>query len=372
MYKMEEKFLRRALDLAEKSRGFTSPNPVVGALLERNGKILSEGWHKKAGSSHAEITALKSFKGRLKGVCMYVSLEPCCFVGKTGACTEAILEAGVEKVIVGMKDPNPLVSGKGVKLLRQSGVEVEVLRANTVLAKDIRAVNQPYIKYVTKGLPYVVVKAGMSVDGKIALKDRKSRSITSDLARRDARVLRSEFDAVLVGNGTVDADDCELAAHGKFRKKSLLRVVVDRRLSLRLGRKVFRDQNVLVACTDMASLANQARFRRAGFEFKSYGERKINIELLLKDLARRGVTSLFVEGGSTIHGLFHDAALKNGLLVDKFVFYIDNRIIGGRKSLPVIGGMGVSKLDEALELSSVEYRLLDSRTMIVEYLANQY
>ena len=358
--------MQKALKLAKKGLGLTSPNPCVGASIVKGGHIVAEGWHKKAGAEHAEIVAINSLMKKsglittdldsslFHNATLYVTLEPCCHSGKTGPCVEAIVRAGFRKVCVGMKDPSKKVNGKGIKFLRKNGIAVELLKAGTNLAMEIRDLNKPFIKMETVGLPYLVMKAGISLDGKIATACGDSQWITGEKARKDAYIERSKCDAVLVGTNTVKADDPELAAHGKYKKKNILRVVVDRKLRLSLGSKIFRDKNVFVACTDLASKKARDSFEKAGVEFKSFGEDEVSIKRLMRYLAKRGVQSVFVEGGGITHGSIFDASLKDKDLLDEVLFYVAPMVIGGANSLPVIGGEGACKLSKALKFQEME------------------
>jgi len=324
-----EKFMRRAMELAANGIGFTSPNPVVGAVVVKEGEIVAEGWHKKAGNDHAEIIAIKNLSVDAADCELYVTLEPCSHHGKTGPCAKAIVEAGFKKVYIGMLDPFPEVNGRGVEFLRLHGVEVEICDEKNDLVKDIHMLNQPFLKYVKTGLPYIVLKAGMSLDGAIATKTGDSKWITSEDARIDARLERSRCDAVLVGSGTVLADNCELAAHGIYSDKKLLRVVIGQDVDLSKDLKIFRDENVLVESAPVG--------------------KRVDLKALLRKLAEMGVRTVFVEGGSSVHGAFVDAAL-----VDKAIFYMAPRLIGGAESYSVVGGAGAKNLTDSLELESFD------------------
>ena len=337
-----DKYLIKALELAAKGAGFVSPNPCVGCVIVKNGKVIGEGWHKKAGSDHAEIVAMKSVKSgsMLKGAEMYVTLSPCCSHGKTPPCSDAIVEAGIGKVFVGTEDLSNKRNRGGVKYLRKNGVEVDVLDRKSKLAGEILHSNQPFIKTMKTGIPYITLKAGMSLDGKIATKTGVSKWITSGVSRRDAKSERKKCDAVLVGAGTVIADNPSL---------DKLRVIIDGRLRVNLKSKVFRDKNVFVACSDLVSKKNMGEFEKAGIEFKSFGKKNCSIKSLMRYLAKRGVNHVFVEGGSQVNGEFYDAGL-----IDRVLFYVAPKIFGG-EALPVIGGKGVSKLDGLEELKNVQY-----------------
>ena len=346
--------MQKAFELAKRGEGFTSPNPCVGAVIVKNGKIIGEGCHKKAGGDHAEIVAFKSATASVRGADLYVTLEPCCHVGKTGPCTDAIVKFGIKKVFIGMKDPFAEVNGQGIKILEKNGILVESLDPGNELALNIRKINQPFLKSIECGLPYLTLKAGMSLDGKIATYSRESKWITGDKSREDAYVERGKYDAIVVGSGTVSSDDPELKNHGLYKGKKILRVVINEKLDLGLKYKTFADESVLVVCTDNVAEKNKNRFRKAGVEFKSFGRKNVSVEKLLKFLAGRGVQSVLVEGGSHTHGMFYDAALRNKKLLDKVMFYIAPKIIGGEKALSVIGGVGIKKLSEAKDALEIE------------------
>lgn len=355
--------MKRAIELARNGQGFTSPNPCVGAVVVKGDEIVAEGWHKKAGEDHAEIIAIKEIM-RKSGIVsvdvepalfhnatLYVTLEPCSHEGKTPSCAKAIVAAGFKKVCIGMKDPFLKVNGKGIKYLKKCGVDVELCKVNSLLVKEIASLNQPFIKWVKEEMPYVTLKAGMTLDAKIATEGGDSKWITSDSARRDAKIERSICDAILVGSGTVSADDPTLGTAGKYSAKPLLRVIVDSKLNLDLASKVFRDEHVLVACSDAASIKNKNKFKKAGVEFKSFGKTQVSFTRLLKFLAKRGVQNLFVEGGSSIHGAFFDDGL-----VDRVLFYVAPKLLGGKNSKPVIGGIGMEKISRAVDLNDLEVK----------------
>lgn len=361
--------MRRALELAEKGRGFTSPNPTVGAVIVKGGAIIAEGYHRRAGEDHAEIVAMRALMAKsgirsvdidpalFRNAELYVTLEPCAHQGKTPACARTIAAVGFRKVYIGMRDPFAKVNGRGIQILQKAGIEVELVRSGTVLAAEIRALNQPFIKWAKTGLPYVTLKAGMSLDGKIATCAGDSQWITGEKARKDAYMERSLCDAVIVGAGTVAADDPELAVKGKYSAKRLLRVVVDGKLSLGLQHKVFRNEDVLVACCDGASLKNRKKFKSAGVEVKSFGRSEVSFEKLLKYLGGRGVQSVFVEGGSKLNGTLFDQSLKRRELLDRVLFYIAPSLIGGSSSLPVIGGSGVEKVARMIDFDEEQFEL---------------
>jgi len=361
---MNDIFMRRAVELAQQGVGFTSPNPSVGAVIVKGDQVIAEGWHRRAGDSHAEIEAIQSVMSQsgivsvdiepalFRNATLYVTLEPCAHHGKTPPCVDALVKADFGKVVVGMKDPFKAVNGKGIKFLRENGLDVEVYRVDSPVSREVRAINQPFIKWATTGIPYIIMKAGISLDGKVATENLDSKWITSDAAREDARIERSRCDAVLVGAGTVLADDPELAAHGEFSDKKLLRVIVDSELILNPDLKVFRDQNVLVACSDLAKRERIELYRSSGIAVKSFGRDRVALDKMFLFLGEIGIQSVFVEGGSRIHGSLHDLALKNSNFLDEVIFYIAPRIIGSSKALSVVNGKGVEKLSTSKDFVS--------------------
>ncbi len=341
---MEAIFFEKAISLAENGLGKTSPNPVVGAVLVRNGRIIGEGWHKVAGGDHAEIVAIKSVKNKklLKGAVLYVTLEPCSHYGKTPPCTKAILEAGISEVYIGMKDPNKKVCGRGASFLRKNGVKVAFLSTKSSIYSDLITLNLPFIKWTKKSLPFVTLKSAITLDGKIATESGESKWITSFEARKDAKRLRSMHDVVLVGAGTVFKDNPTL--------KSKLRVIIDPNLDLPFAKNVFRDGDVFVACCETAPKSRFEAYKAAGFECKSFGKKRVSVKSLLGYLAQRGVLSVFVEGGSAVNGSFFDAYLKNSAVLDRIVFYMAPKLLGGKHSLPSIGGIGVKRIKNAVDI----------------------
>lgn len=363
---MNHLFMKRAIELAKKGLGHVSPNPCVGALIVKGGKIVAEGWHKKFGEAHAEIVAIKDLM-RKSGILtmeidpslfenadLYLTLEPCCHYGKTLPCVKALIKANFKKIVIGMKDPFKKVNGKGIKYLKQNNINVEVCKLNTALSNEIRSLNQPFIKWAEKGLPYVIMKAGISLDGKIATSNNESKWITSEKSRRDAKNERSLCDCVMIGAGTVLKDDSELSPNNKFKNKTLLRVVLDPALSLPFDRKMFRDENVIVFYTNKASKKNIEKFKKAGIFIKYFKDNKSVVKQGLKFLAKKGIQSVFVEGGGGVYGSIYDSFLKNKEFLDKVIFYISPKIIGGKNALSVIGGNGLDKLSKVKELKNIQ------------------
>jgi len=289
----DERFMRRALALARRGVGKTSPNPAVGAVLVRGGRIVGEGWHKRAGKAHAEINALRGVNAR--GATLYVTLEPCCTHGRTPPCTDAIIAAGIRRVVVAATDPNPKHSGRGLRLLRRAGIRVEA----GLLAEEAAALNAAFNKWITTGLPLVIAKAALSLDGKMSTRTGDSKWITSEAARREAHKLRAGVDAIMVGGNTVIKDDPRLTLRHGVRGKQPCRVVVGR-------------------CPRTAKVFTDAHGNRT-LHFTTR-----NLRAVLLKLGRLGITSVLIEGGPTLLGVAFDAGL-----VDKVAFFFAPKVIAG-------------------------------------------
>ncbi|AEG14827.1 riboflavin biosynthesis protein RibD [Desulfofundulus kuznetsovii DSM 6115] len=347
---LDEYYMQMALDLARRALGRTSPNPMVGAVLVKDGQVIGRGYHARAGTPHAEIHALNEAGEQAAGATLYVTLEPCCHRGRTGPCTEAILDAGVKRVVAAMTDPNPLVAGRGLERLRQAGVEVTV----GVMEEEARKLNEVFVKYITTRRPFVVLKAAMSLDGKIATRTGESRWITGPRARLAVHRLRDRYDAILVGVNTVLKDNPSLTTRISGENgKDPVRIIVDSLARTPPDARVITQQSpapTIVAVTERAPVQNLRRLEEAGAQVlvvPGPGLR-VDLEVLMKELARREITSVLVEGGGEIHASF----LKSRL-VDKVVWFISPLIIGGRQAPGPVGGEGPARLAEAVRLKDV-------------------
>lgn len=359
--------MTKALLEAEKGLGFTSPNPAVGAVIVKNNKIIGLGYHQKTGLAHAEIIAIQSVKNKqkIKGAELYVTLEPCCHQGKTPPCVEMIKKVGIKKIYVGLKDPSKKVNGKGIKFLLKHNIGVELLDSKSDLVKKISELNGSFIKYEKIKLPYVIIKVAASLDGKIATKTGDSKWITNYEARKNARLERSLCDAILVGSGTVKVDNPELAPHGKYKNKKLLRIIIDNNLTTSIKSKVYRDKNVLVCTTNLASKQNQNKFTKNSIKLQVFKTKsKIKVIELLKYLSSIGVQKLFVEGGSEVHGLFMDAQKRNSNIIDKIIIYLAPKIIGGHQAKVAIGGEGVNNVLSSLKVINFDYKKIGDNLKI--------
>ena len=356
--------LREAVELAARGRGSVRPNPMVGAVVARGTQVIGRGHHRRAGGAHAEILALRRAGAGARGATLYVNLEPCAHHGRTPPCVDAILAAGIRRVVASMVDPDPRVHGRGFAALRRAGVQV--LRG--LLQAEARLLNEAYLTYVRHGRPFVLLKGGMSLDGRIATRTGASRWITSGRSRREARGLRWEHDAILVGVGTILADDPELLALRRSRPKpDLLRVVVDSGLRTpptgRLARTT-RCSPVLIYTTRGAPAARERRLQAAGVEIHRVASRggRVDLQAVLADLGRRQILSVMVEGGGEVHASFLDAGLA-----DKVRLYIAPILLGGVAARPVVGGEGVALPAAAPRLQRVSTRMLGEDLVIEGY-----
>jgi len=315
-------FMRMALRLARKGIGRTSPNPAVGAVLVRAGKVVGRGYHRAAGMPHAEVEAIRDAGDAARGADLYVTLEPCCHTGRTGPCTEAILSAGVRRVAAAMKDPNPLVAGKGLSALRKAGLTV----AEGPLGEEARALNRPYRKWIVSGKPYVTLKLAVTLDGQIASATGDSRWISCEKSRAMVHRMRSAADAVLVGGETFRRDDPRLTSRTPGGKDPV-RVILTSRLSDVPGRRVFRGGRgeVLIACPRGVPERDVRRAVSRGAKVLRLPARagRIPADVFLRALGKEGVTSLLVEGGGRTAGWLVAAAA-----VDRFVFFVAPLLLG--------------------------------------------
>lgn len=354
----DEHYIERVLKLAKRGEGFVSPNPMVGALLIKNGRVLGEAWHRKFGGLHAERELLKNLKNAKNaknfpaGATLYVNLEPCVnFPGKkTPDCVSAIIESGVSKVVVAMKDPNPLVCGRGIAALKKAGIKISL----GCLKKEAEKLNEKFTRWKSSGFPFVAMKVAMSLDGKIATRTGNSKWITSQESRMFVKKLRDSFDAILVGSRTVSLDNPGLAG----KKREPLRVVLDSTLRVSPRAKVLRDNNVLLVTTNRSPKSKRDFFLKRGIQLKIFPE-KIKLNPILRFLAQQGISSLLVEGGSEVFGSFVDAKL-----VDRYYWFIAPKIIGGRDALNAVSGEGISDLRHAKVLPYTLERLGDDLLMI--------
>lgn len=359
----KEAFMARALQLAAKAKGRTSPNPMVGSVIVKNGEIVGEGYHKQAGKPHAEVEAIKKAGTKAKGADLFVNLEPCCHYGKTPPCVEAIISAKLKKVYVGMTDPNKLVNNKGIRILRKKGIMVEV----GVLKKECERLNESFVKFIRTGKPFVIMKSGMSLDGKIATYSGESQWITCEQSRKLVHEIRGEVDAILVGSGTVLKDDPKLTVRLKGRKlRNPVRVILDRRSRIPVGAKVFQNANmdkVIYATSPKLSKGKEKKLRDMGVDVLALPVGKnFKLNALLEELGRRDITSVLLEGGA----LLNASAFKENV-IDKAMLFMAPILIGGERAPGFIGGEGVKKLKDAVRLKNVSTKKVGDDFLVEGY-----
>ncbi len=344
----DEQYMREALALARLGRGRTSPNPVVGAIIVKNGRVVGRGWHQKAGTAHAEIHALAEAGTAAKNATLYVTLEPCCHHGRTGPCTEAIMAAGINRVVVAMTDPNPLVAGCGIGFLRENGIVVET----DILSADAALLNAAFIKWISCNMPFVTLKNGISLDGKIATRTGNSRWITGEEARLEVHRMRDAADVIITGIGTVLADDPELTTRLPEGGKSPVRLVVDRLARTPLTAKLVNDNKAptIIAVSGSAPMDRVAALAVKGVEVLTVPEvaGRLDLAAILRNLGRRGMTQVMVEAGGTLNSSF-----LFGNYVDRVVMFVAPKIIGGTGAPGPYGGAGSDLLTDAVELEEI-------------------
>jgi diaminohydroxyphosphoribosylaminopyrimidine deaminase/5-amino-6-(5-phosphoribosylamino)uracil reductase len=341
----DRRFMRRALDLATNGLGLASPNPKVGAVLVGGGEIVGEGWHEGPGTPHAEVHALRAAGERARGATLYVTLEPCGHHGRTPPCAPAILQAGVTRVVAGVRDPNPLVDGRGLDLLREGGLDV----TEGVLEDEAGELIAGFAKHVRTGVPFVTLKLAASMDGRTAARDGSSRWVTGEAAREDGHRLRAIAGAIVVGAGTVVTDDPALTVRlSGYRGRPPLRVVVDGRGRVPASARLFDGMApTLVATTARASAQARRGWEAAGADVAvlddQEGSGRADLGSLVALLGKRDVQDMLIEGGPTLAW----AAVEAGV-IDRFVLYLAPKLIGGSGAPGVLGGGGVGTITEAL------------------------
>jgi diaminohydroxyphosphoribosylaminopyrimidine deaminase/5-amino-6-(5-phosphoribosylamino)uracil reductase len=347
---MTAAFMHEALGLARKGRSLASPNPMVGAVLERDGRVVGRGFHTYAGVHHAETIALAEAGELARGATLYLNLEPCSHQGRTPPCVDALIRVGVARVVAPLEDPNPLVAGEGFRRLRAAGVEVEIAAE---FAAEAGKLNEPFLHFMRTGRPLVTLKTAITLDGKISAPDDNRGWITSERARAHVQELRHDHDAILTGIGTVLADDCQLTDRtGLARSRQLLRIVLDSQLRLPLDSKMVRGAagDVLVVATSAAAPERRKALEARGIEVLTLdgpGGRS-NLAALVEWLGKRRYLSLMIEAGSKVNWTAFETEL-----VDRIFFYYGPEILGGLEALPLAGGIGRRRRADAIRIHGV-------------------
>jgi len=361
--KLDTFYMQVALELAEKGRGSVAPNPMVGAVIVKDGRIIGSGYHEKFGEGHAEVNAFRSATEDVTGATIYVTLEPCSHYGKTPPCTDKIIEKKIARVVLAALDPNPLVSGRGVKKIRDSGIEV----VTGVLADESIQLNEVFMKYIVKKEPFVVLKVAMSLDGKIATRTGESQWITGESARRQVHELRSALTGIMVGVQTVIMDDPQLTARIPDGKNPV-RIVVDSTLRLPLDATILKDQDkakTIIGTTTKADKKKAEQLKKEGIELITVPEKdgQADLNALMKRLGERGIDSILLEGGATLNY----AALEAGI-IDKVQIYIAPKLIGGETAKTPVGGKGIDKLSEAFKVINLTTNLVGEDILLEGYI----
>lgn len=354
-------YMKIALRLSLKGKGRTSPNPMVGAVVVKNNRIIAQGFHRYCGADHAEVAALKKAGARARAGKLYVTLEPCGHFGRTPPCVDRIIESGIQEVVVGIIDPNPLNNGKSILKLRRAGIKVKV----GFLTEELTKLNEFFIKFIKYKMPFVVVKWAQTLDGKIAARAGQSQWITSQQARNYAHRLRNDFDAIMVGINTVLNDNPNLNA--ARQSKRIKKIVIDSGLRIPREANLFKNtnpQDVIVATTSKASQRKITQLAKRGVQIIVCPSRdgRVNLQRLCRELARRGITSIIIEGGSGIIG----SALKERL-VDKIAVFVAPKIIGDEEAVSAVRGFHLNHVDQAIVLKDMSVRRIDSDILIEGY-----
>lgn len=356
---MNKEYMLRAIELAKQGWGYTNPNPMVGAVIVKDDRIIGEGYHHKCGELHAERNAFASLKESAQGADLYVTLEPCCHFGRTAPCTDAIIENKIARVFIGSKDPNPKVSGKGVKILREHGIEV----VENVCKDECDAINPVFFHYITKRRPYIVMKYAMTLDGKIATSTGKSKWITDEKARNHVHKLRAGYAAILCGIGTVLADDPMLNARIPGAHQPV-RIVLDSKLRIPVTSNLVmtaREYKTVIVCAHMNSKKEILEAHGCEVLCLPGADGKVDIHALVDELGKRQIDSVLVEGGGEIHDAFRLAGL-----VDHVCCYLAPKLFGGANAKTPVGGVGINETNEAMLLTNRKLTVLGN-DLLIEY-----
>jgi len=357
---VDEVYMRRALELAGRGRGLVAPNPLVGAVVVQGGEIVGEGWHRGPGTDHAEIVALEAAGDGARGGTLYITLEPCSHFGRTPPCAPRLVDAGIARVVAGTADPNPLVDGRGFRILREAGVEVEV----GLLERESSRLNEAFAKHVRTGVPVVTLKMAASLDGRAAARDGSSRWISGEAARAEVHRMRASADAIMVGAGTAFRDDPALTCRDPdYVGPPKLRVVVDGRGIVPPTHRVFDGEApVLIATTEAAPEDRREAWRErgAGVLVLDEGSSRVSLERLFAELGKRDVQHVLVEGGPTLAW-----ELVGRRLVDRLVLYLAPKLVGGREAPGVLEGEGIPGIGDAVPVEIEEVTRVGSDIKVV-------
>ncbi|MCY6370155.1 bifunctional diaminohydroxyphosphoribosylaminopyrimidine deaminase/5-amino-6-(5-phosphoribosylamino)uracil reductase RibD [Clostridium ganghwense] len=362
---MDQEYMKRAIELAKRGEGYTKPNPLVGAVIVKDNKIIGEGYHEFYGGPHAEVNAFRNAVEDVNGAKMYVTLEPCSHYGKTPPCALAIVKNGIKEVVIGMKDPNPLVAGRGISILEEAGIKVTC----GVLEDEVKELNDIFIKYITTKLPFGIMKTAMTLDGKIAAYTGDSKWITNELSRKYVHQIRNRVSAIMVGIGTVLADDPKLTTRLEEKEGAdPIRVIVDSSGRISLEAKVLNlnsEAKTIVVVTERASKEKIKEIEKKGAEviITPTKNGRVDLKHLMKELGERDIDSVLLEGGSTLNY----SALDEGI-VDKVISFIAPKIVGGEKAKTPVGGNGREYMRDAITFGNMKVSRFGEDVMIEAYI----
>ena len=362
---MFETYMKIAIAQAKKARGRVSPNPLVGAVVVKKGEIAGLGYHHRAGSPHAEINALVHAGKKARNADLFVTLEPCCHYGRTPPCVDTIIESKVKNVIIGMADPNPLVSGKGITRLRRAGIGVQT----GILEEECNKLNEVFIKYITRKTPFVILKVASTLDGNIATRTGDSRGITCRKSLRFVHQLRDQVDAIMVGVGTVRADNPLLTTRLEGKKgKDPIRIIVDSSLSISPRAKVFNrdsETGVIIAATNSAPLKKKEYLEKMGARVVTVLSKDDGVDLkrLMRALGKLEITSILLEGGTRLI-----TSALNEKIIDKIFFFYAPKILGGKSAQGITAGVGVDRIKQALKVRDLKVKKSGDDVLVEGYM----
>ncbi|HBM15148.1 MAG TPA: bifunctional diaminohydroxyphosphoribosylaminopyrimidine deaminase/5-amino-6-(5-phosphoribosylamino)uracil reductase RibD [Lentisphaeria bacterium] len=358
-------YMQMAIDLAKEGWGRTNPNPLVGAVIVKNDRIIGKGYHKAFGSSHAEIEAIKSISEDPSGSTMYVNLEPCSHYGRTPPCADALVKARFKKIVIGMVDPNPLVSGKGIAILEKNGIEV----ISGVMEKEAKKLNEIFSKYITRKKPFVIIKSAMTLDGKIASKTGDSKWISNEASRQYVHSIRDRVSSIMIGINTIIHDDPLLTTRLKNKEgKDSIRIVIDSKGRLPCDAKIIRSSKtapLILVLAETPSEEKALMFQANNIKVIVCPGRngRVDLSMLMDELYKLQIDSILIEGGGTLNY----SSLESGI-VDKIMLFISPKIIGGTEAITVFEGKGKERINEAFSLKNIEFKTFEDDILIEGYL----
>ena len=361
-------YMRQAMELSKKGMGFVNPNPMVGAVIVKENRVIGQGWHEYFGGPHAEVNAIRNAEGKTEGATIYVTLEPCSHYGKTPPCSLAIIQNKFARVVVGSVDPNPMVAGKGIEMIRQAGIEVE----SGILEKEVQTLNEVFFKFIRAQRPFVVMKTATSLDGKIATTTGDSKWISGVTSRKQVHKLRNKYSAVMVGINTALKDNPMLNVRDvEGKTKNPVRIVVDSLARIPLQSKLLNTPEfaeTIIAVTDQTSESKINAIKEKGATVLVCPAMKdrVNLKFLMKELSARDIDSILLEGGGTLNF----EALRQGI-VDKVIAFVAPKILGGTEALTSVEGTGFASLPEAIQIENLTAESSGEDIMLTGYVMNE-